>query len=99
MFTDLNLEQKSLREDYVGFWKDDDFESAYDIIESGEVDSIAAQASVFNHFTQTTGEEWNLIDLQTQALDNYEEFKADRIKVSATAPIGLTTGQVYFQIV
>lgn len=96
---DISLSQKSTREDYVEYWKNDDFQSAYDIIENGGVEDQAVQKELFNSILQADSEfDWNLTDLQTKVLDEYEHFKIDRIKVSSTAPAGMTTGQVYFQI-
>lgn len=86
---DINLSDRELRADYIAAWQDNDMSGMTDIIDEPQMDDKAAIATVFNDITT------DILALESGA----SGYKASVIKISATPPAGIISGQVYFKIV
>ena len=88
MFQELHLSDKTLRDNFVQYWKDGDYANCITILQNAQLDDKKIIASVFN-----------IITSYIVTLENYSDptFKSNRIIVSENAPSGLSSGSVWFE--
>ena len=88
MFEEIHLSDKTLRTNYVNYWNNGDFNSAYSLLSSSQLTNKLWTATVLNALTTSI-----------VALENNDDptFKEYRIQVSSSTPSGLSSGRLWFE--
>ena len=88
MIEELHLSDLTLRNNFVNYWKANNYESAASILQNSQLNNKKNIASVFNIITD---------DILALENNNDPTFKANRIIVSTVAPTGLSSGSIWFE--
>lgn len=87
-FSDIQLTDKELWEQYKTAWDNDNYVNALNILNNTQLVKKELTANMLNSLTD------DIVELENTSDPN---FKSDKIKVSKTIPSGLTSGQIYFK--
>lgn len=87
-FQDIHLEDKELLEDFRSLWAAGNYSAAF---------AVLAQTQLADK--QMIADTLNYILRQTETLEKQSDptFKQKKIQVSATAPTGLSRGDIWFE--
>ena len=88
MIEELHLSDLSLRDDFIEYWKNNDYENASLILQNVQLNNKKNIASVFNTITT------NILTLEN---NSDPSFKSNKIKVSSSIPAGLSSGEIWFE--
>ena len=88
MFQEIHLSDKTLRDNFVQYWKDGDYANCITILQNVQLNNKKMIASIFNNITS---------DIVTLENNSDSSFKANKIIVSENAPSGLISGSVWFE--
>lgn len=91
MYQDIHLADKEKWNDIQADWNSDSYASMLTKLQDVQLAEKVINSDMFGTICD------DLLALENQYFGD-DDFKADRIKVSATPPAGLTVGQVYFKL-
>lgn len=88
-YEDMHLSDLDKWNQVKTLWNQGNFDAALAVLKDTALTNKVVNADVFNNITST------ILNLE----DNDDSsFKQDIIKVSATPPTGIKTGEVYFEV-
>lgn len=88
-YEDMHLADLDKWNQVKTLWNQGNFDAALAILQDTSLTNKVVNAAVFNNITST------ILSLE----DNEDDtFKQDIIKVSATPPSGIKSGEVYFEV-
>ena len=87
-YQDIHLADKAKWRQFVTLWQSGNYDAAIALLKDAELQDKVVNAEVLNTITQ------QIIHLEE---NNDAGFKQDIIKVSPTPPVGIKSGEVYFE--
>lgn len=91
MYQDIHLSDKAKWNGVQSDWANGSYASMLSKLQDAQLAEKITDSDMFGAICDA------LLALENQYFDD-DDFKADRIQVSATPPAGLTVGQVYFKL-
>lgn len=88
MIEEIHLSDKTLRNDFISYWNDNDYSSAYQLLSNSQLNNKKLIAALFNSLTNA------IVTLENNDDPTFKEY---RIEVSSEPPSGLSSGQLWFQ--
>lgn len=91
MYQDIHLSDKEKWNDVQIDWANGNYADMLNALQNVQLAEKVINADMFGNICDA------ILALENQYFDD-DDFKADRIQVSATPPTNLTVGQVYFKL-
>ena len=88
-YEDMHLADLALWNQIKTLWNQGNFDAALALLKDNSLADKVVNAAVFNNITDS------ILSLEE---NDDSSFKQDIIKVSATPPTGIKTGEVYFEV-
>lgn len=86
---DINNTDISIWNQYVNYYKNNNFQSALNLLNNSQLENKIVEADLFNAITA------DIVNLETQY---NPDFKENVIKCQVSAPANIKTGEVWWQI-